>query len=292
MIYKPKILVTGASGFLGGFVIDELLLRRYNVRGFVRDKKRLKDSRILEVYEGDISNPYSIKEAMKGIDIIFHLACSLSNKQKEVKNVDIKGMKLFLKNWKGEIFVYISTIDVYGPPKKIPVTEDHPFSPKTYYGYGKLLCERELISVAEKQGYRNFVIFRLPYIFESHPRFSVSFLGKMIKNAIEGKDLYIPSGRDSGISWISGKDCAITLANCIENFHPGIFNLSNGFLFWKEIANKVLQKTKGLGQIKLLSFKGYRMELSFDKAIEILGFKPLSSFDDVLERIIHNSFGK
>lgn len=38
--------------------------------------------------------------------------------------------------------------------------------------------------------------------------------------------------------------------------------------------------------------KRYRMELSFDKAIKILGFKPLSSFDDVLERIIHDSFGK
>lgn len=290
MIYKPKVLVTGASGFLGSFVVDELLLRGYNVRGFIRDKKRLKNNRIWEVCERNLSNADSIKEAMKGIDVIFHLACSLSSKQKEVKNIDIKGMKSFLKNWKGEIFIYISSIDVYGLPKKIPITENHQLCPETYYGYGKFLCEKELILTAEKQGYKNFTIFRLPYIFESHPKFPISFLGKMIKQAIEGENLYIPSGKDAGVSWISGRDCAVTLTNCIENFCSGIFNLSNGFLLWKEIAEKVIQKTNSLAQISLLSFKGYRIELSVDKARKILGFKPISSFEDVLERIITTSF--
>ncbi len=284
---KSKILVTGVNGFLGSFIVDELVLRGYNICGFVRDKKRLKDNRIFEVCEGDLSNHQSIKEAMKEIEVIFHLACSLSTDKKEVKNIDVKGMKLLLKNWKGEVFIYISSIDVYGFPKKIPITENHPLSPKTYYGYGKLLCEKELISVAKKQVYKNFMIFRLPYIFGAHPKFFMSFLGKMIEKAIKGENLSIPSGESSGISWISAKDCALALANCIENFHPGIFNLSNGFLLWNEMASKVIQATKSKSKINLLPFKGDKMELSSEKAREILGFKPIFLFDDVLESIIH-----
>ena len=71
-----KILVTGATGYIGGRLIPQLLDKGYEIRAFVRDPRRLEGKKWfskIEVFKGDLSNAADIKEAIKDIDVAYFL---------------------------------------------------------------------------------------------------------------------------------------------------------------------------------------------------------------------------
>lgn len=83
-----KILVTGADGFIGSHLTEELVRRSYDVRAFVYynsfnflgwlddTSKNIKEN--IEIFQGDIRDPHGVKEAMKGCDTVFHLAALIA----------------------------------------------------------------------------------------------------------------------------------------------------------------------------------------------------------------------
>ncbi|MGL4497542.1 MAG: GDP-mannose 4,6-dehydratase, partial [Planktothrix sp.] len=83
-----EILVTGADGFIGSHLAEELVRQGYSVKAFVlynsfnswgwldHAPKEILES--LEVFSGDIRDPYGVKEAMKGCDIVLHLAALIA----------------------------------------------------------------------------------------------------------------------------------------------------------------------------------------------------------------------
>src|SRR5690625_4213479 len=83
-----KVLVTGADGFIGSHLTEELVRRGYNVKAFVyynsfnswgwldSSPKEIKNS--IEVFSGDIRDPYGVKEAMKDCDVVLHLAALIA----------------------------------------------------------------------------------------------------------------------------------------------------------------------------------------------------------------------
>lgn len=91
---KMKILVTGASGFLGKEILKRLFLQygKHNVIGFSR-KKVLN----MQYCEGGILNFKDLKKAIKGIDIIVHLVASSSSDSKKKQKIIIKGMENLIK---------------------------------------------------------------------------------------------------------------------------------------------------------------------------------------------------
>lgn len=81
---SKKILITGADGFIGSHLTEELIQQGYNVKAFVYynsfnswgwlDTSRDKIKSEIEVFTGDVRDPYGVKEAMKGCDTVLHLA--------------------------------------------------------------------------------------------------------------------------------------------------------------------------------------------------------------------------
>jgi uncharacterized protein YbjT (DUF2867 family) len=72
------ILITGATGVVGGELLPQLLARGDGVRALVRDPRKLGEHRVdVQIALGDIGDPFSLRHAMRGVDIVIHLAATI-----------------------------------------------------------------------------------------------------------------------------------------------------------------------------------------------------------------------
>jgi nucleoside-diphosphate-sugar epimerase len=145
-----KALVTGANGFIGSFLVDHLLGKGHEVRALVRrtSDTRYLDGKPVEIAFGEVVDFDSLKSAIKGVDVIFHVAgVTVSDEEGKFFQVNVGGTKNLLEssiaNNPGlKRFVYVSSSAAAGPGvgaerKK----EDDPCTPTTPYGKSKLAAE-------------------------------------------------------------------------------------------------------------------------------------------------------
>lgn len=153
-----RILVTGGAGFIGSFVVQELLKEEvaeviiYDnfARGKMENiKEALQDSRChLYPNGGDIRDVDILNDAMKGVDYVFHLAAMwllhCKDYPRTAFKVNIEGtfnvLEACVKNNVRKL-IYSSSASVYGDAVEIPMTEDHPFNNRNFYGATKISCE-------------------------------------------------------------------------------------------------------------------------------------------------------
>lgn len=144
-----RILVTGASGFLGGYLVEELVTRGYNIRGMVRDPKKVSHLRDLgvETVYGDLTQHETLSEAVRGVDAVIHLAAyyTFTGAKKLYMLVNVDGTRALaqaaLKSGVKR-FIYCSSTEAIGPVKNPPGNEDTPPNPQFEYGRSKLLAEQ------------------------------------------------------------------------------------------------------------------------------------------------------
>jgi uncharacterized protein YbjT (DUF2867 family) len=75
---RPVILLTGATGVVGGELLPVLLAAGYEVRALVRDPRKLGEHRVdVRISLGDIGDPFSLRHAMRGVDTVIHLAATI-----------------------------------------------------------------------------------------------------------------------------------------------------------------------------------------------------------------------
>jgi UDP-glucose 4-epimerase len=157
-IRDSKILVIGGAGFIGSHVVDELL--KENVEkiviydNFTRGsydniEEALKDSRV-RVFElgGDILQTDILNEAVKGNDYVFHLAAlwllHCYEYPRSAFHVNIEGTFNVLEacmRHKVKKLIFSSSASVYGDAVTLPMTEDHVYNNKTFYGATKIAGE-------------------------------------------------------------------------------------------------------------------------------------------------------
>jgi nucleoside-diphosphate-sugar epimerase len=118
-----KVLVTGATGFIGGRLVERLVLEHgAEVRALVRNlagAARLArfPSGSVTVLRGDVTNPADLETAMQGCDRVFHCAYGTSGSQKHRAWVNTEGTRRVLaaaQTAKARRIVYLSTLMVYG----------------------------------------------------------------------------------------------------------------------------------------------------------------------------------
>lgn len=157
---KLNVLVTGADGFIGSHLVEKLLDEDYNVRAFVYynsfnswgwldtlDKNKLSK---IEIFSGDIRDPNGVKEAMKGIDIVFHLAALIAipfsyHSPDSYVDTNIKGTLNVLqaaRDLKTKRILITSTSEVYGTAKYVPIDENHPYQGQSPYSATKIGADR------------------------------------------------------------------------------------------------------------------------------------------------------
>lgn len=175
-----NILITGATGFIGSFVVDEALHQGYDVWVAVRQsssKKYLQDPRI-NFIELDLGDKDQIASAIRNlrIDCVVHAAGVTKSIHKEdffnVNTMGTRNLVDALRETKMPIrrFVFISSLSVCGPlheqqPYKEITTNDTP-RPNTAYGKSKLMAEEYLESLSDFP----YVILRPTGVYGPHER--------------------------------------------------------------------------------------------------------------------------
>jgi len=161
MSLKNKtVLVTGADGFIGSHLVERLIQEGYKVRAFVyynsfnswgwidSFEQSLKDQ--IEIFSGDIRDPNGVREAMKGMDIVFHLAALIAipfsyHSPDSYVDTNIKGTLNVLQGAKDlgtEKIMVTSTSEVYGTAFYVPIDEKHPFQGQSPYSATKIGADR------------------------------------------------------------------------------------------------------------------------------------------------------
>lgn len=139
-----NVLITGANGFLGTWLTQRLASRGDRVRCVVRkgsDRFGLDPSQC-EIVDGDITDRDSLDRAMKGIEVVFHLAGIRRAPDREsFQRVNVEGTRHVCEAAKAagvRRLVNVSSLAASGPaPKDQPRVESDPFSPYEWYGESK-----------------------------------------------------------------------------------------------------------------------------------------------------------
>ncbi len=164
-----RILVIGGAGFIGSSLVEELLKEPVNeiiiYDNFIRGKAEnlhdsLKDPRC-SVFPlgGDIRDTDILNTAMSGIDYVFHLAAMwllhCRDYPRTAFHVNIEGTFNVLEacvNNKVKKLIYSSSASVYGDAVQIPMTEDHPFHNRNFYGSTKIAGEAMCTAINDRYG--------------------------------------------------------------------------------------------------------------------------------------------
>jgi nucleoside-diphosphate-sugar epimerase len=186
-----KVLVTGASGFVGGYLVEELARWGHSVTGMVRknsDRSFLEELGV-KLVVGDLADPDSLTKATKGVDAVVHLAAyyTFSGKKEVYESVNVGGTRSLLEaSLKNRVirFVYCSTTEAIGPVEKPPGDENSPTNPQYDYGRSKVKAEGVVKDYASKG--LDYTIVRPSGIYGPRNVDDVSywFITSVFKNSI------------------------------------------------------------------------------------------------------------
>ncbi len=155
-----KVLVTGADGFIGSHLTESLLEKGYEVKAFAYynsfntwgwlDTLPGEVLKEIEVFTGDIRDPNGVREAMKGVDGVFHLAALIAipfsyHSPDSYVDTNIKGTLNVLqaaRELETERILVTSTSEVYGTAQYVPIDEKHPYQGQSPYSATKIGADR------------------------------------------------------------------------------------------------------------------------------------------------------
>lgn len=247
-----NVFVTGGAGYIGSICVEELLNAGHAVTVYdnlTEGHRSAVDARASFV-EGCLSDPAKVEQAMKdaGAEAVMHFAAnalvgeSMTNPGKYFRNNVAYGLNLLDAAVAAKVkkFVFSSTCATYGPPDRIPMTEDLPQKPINPYGESKLMFEKILqwyqeIHELEFIAFRYFNAAGASEQFGEHHRIETHLipnvlmvaLGQKPEIQIFGTDYPTPDGtciRD----YIHIKDLAQAHIAGLEPGKRGFYNLGNG----------------------------------------------------------------
>lgn len=305
-----RVLITGGAGFIGSHLVDRLMELGHEVRvlddlsaGSLDNVKRWLENENFEFIKGDMRDSETVKEAVKDVEAIFHLAANpevrIGAQSPELlyeTNVMITYNLLNAVRDSGvKYIVFTSSSTVYGDASLIPTPEDYgPLEPISVYGGAKLAAEALISGYAHTFGFKA-LIFRLANIIGERSNHGViyDFINKLRKNP---EELQILGDGRQRKSYLHVSDTVEGMLKIFEHFKGDaktvdFYNLGNDdWITVREIA-EIVSEEMGLKPRFVFTGgvdggRGWKgdvkfMRLAIEKA-KATGWRPrLSSYEAV-----------
>jgi len=308
---KKKILVTGAGGFIGSHLVERLMEAGASVRAFIRYNSRADPGLLrmaspetvsrLELIGGDLRDFDAVRKAVEGCEFVFHLGALISIPYSYLHPVEVAGT-----NFMGTLnilmacrdsgiqrLIHTSTSEVYGTALKPMIDESHPLQGQSPYSASKI--------GADKLAESFYCAYQLPLVtvrpFNTYgPRQSArAVIPTIITQAIAGNTIHLgnlDAIRD--FTYVADTVNGFLCAAIAKDVDGCTFNLGTGdAVSVGDLTAKIIQQVGNHVKVevdrdRLRPQKSEVKRLLSDNSLarERLGWKPLVSLDDGLEKTI------
>lgn len=298
-----KVLVTGASGFIGSWLTEELVARGADVTAFVNKSDPLGIEAIkhlkLKIIDGNILDKDKVAEAVAGKDYVFHLAAATQvlhviRYPREAIDVNVDGTANVLdalRNNSNAFLIFASTDKVYGEPIRVPIDEMHPLVGKSVYDATKIGADRLVKAYGITYGVK-YAIIRCSNIYGGRDANILRIIPEFILNVLDGKPPVIRGSGEHIRDYMHVGDAVnayLTVAENQDVSNSEEFNFGTGRPTKVIDLTKLLIKTMGKDmQPVTLGSESHKSEISqqyldSSKAEKTLGWKPKISLEEGLK---------
>jgi UDP-glucose 4-epimerase len=308
---NKKILVVGGAGLIGSHVVDQLTKSGVKevwiydnfVRGSLENlTEAFKDPRV-KIFEGggDICQVDILDRAVKGMDGVFCLAAlwllQCHEFPRAAFEVNVRGtfnvMEACVSN-KVQRLVFSSSASVYGDALTEPMTEDHPFNNKNFYGATKI-CDEAMLRAYHHRYRLNFVGLRYMNVYGPRQDYRGAYIAVIMKmlDAIDGGGSPTIMGDGSeAFDFVAVEDCARANVCAMEaETTDQFYNVGTGRrTSLKELAEMLIQLTDCKEPIKYQPRSQATLVRNRigcpNKAEKEIGFKSRIDLKEGLKRLI------
>jgi nucleoside-diphosphate-sugar epimerase len=292
-----KVLLTGASGFLGAQAAQGLIDKGFEVVALGRRRRQRQDAK-LGFVEADLTDPATLTAAraeVGPVEKIVHVAALVPKTPADdepgpMYDVNTEGTLNLLEAFGQDAggIVYASTAEVYGlPAEEGPLTESVAPHPPSAYAASKLAGEYVCRSWSRAHGAPSCVL-RFSVIYGPGDTI-VRAIPNFIERALSGEDLEVFGGEELR-DYLSVEDAAGALVLAAEKTPSGVFNIGSGEgVSVRAAAEHVVRLTASSARISVQPRRkpASDLVLSIDAARRALGYEPRRFFPDGLDRQIH-----
>lgn len=307
MFENASVLITGGAGFLGSYVCNQLIREGAHVTVLdnfssgVRERLRpLFKCAQFRLVTGDIRDETVVKECVKNMDIVFHLAAKVgviraASQGIDVLDTSLKGISLLLSesvHYNVSTFVFSSSSEVYGEPARLPSREDDPLQPQSTYAIAKVAAERYCEEYNRLYGI-DTPIFR--YFNAYGPLQSENFvISRFLQCALSGVDLPVYGDGSQTRDFCYIDDAVqLTLEAVRRSTGAHIYNIGSGKkTSLTQLAECVAALSPHSCQIKYIPLDGrrpheyeiVRRQADISKIVNTCGFSPQYTLEKGLQK--------
>ena len=304
-----KILVTGGAGFIGSHLVDRLIQDGCWVNvidnlanGKLDNLVQHKNNRRFKFILGSVLDRAPLANALKGIDVVFHLAClgvrhSIKYPFKN-HQVNAEGTLRILelsRDARVKKFIFCSSSEVYGSAKYAPMDENHPTLPHTIYGASKLAGEAYARAFHDTYGLKT-VILRPFNAFgprSHHEGDAGEMIPKSIVRVLNGIPIFIfgDGSQTRDFTYVENVAFSLCQAATNDNLVGSTFNIGSGFEISINKVARLILKAAGDSSLKIKYLKGrpgdvQRLHADASLFAKKTGWQPKVSFQDGISRTI------
>lgn len=305
-------IITGGAGFIGSHLADRLLAAGWNVRIIDNEStgKRGNVPRKARYFRGDIRDKRALAKAFSGrTDVVFHLAAQVSNilsyadPSEDVTTNVLGTLNVLDECVKRGIprLLYASSMALYGQPKRMPVGEDAPCEPLSFYGISKLAAEQYMFATAARKDLKRSLHVTGVRMFNVYgPRQSLTnkyqgVISVFIANVLGGEPITLfGSGRQKR-DFVYIDDVVDAWIRCVREprSHGQVVNVGTGSTISINAMLDAVLKSFGTSRkhyriIRKPELEGDQFCIQADarRARRLLKWKPRTSFDRGLEETV------